>query len=168
MHARPAPRSGRPSRAEASGRPGDPGDASAPGRSRSPREALPTPPPLPFHARQVAAVIGLLLVVWIVLVFARAVAATSAARDRAASLRADNAAQEARLAAEQDELTIVQGQPFVRLQARAYGLGSPGERPFSLAADAPSPRPITPLGAPPVPSRPPAPVEAWLDLLFGP
>src|SRR5574340_1428871 len=167
MHARPEPLRGLPPRRDrAISARGSTRGPALDGGDLPPREPLLAPPPLPFGARQAAAMLGLLLVVWIVFVFARAVTATSAARERAAALRADNAAQEARLAAEQDELTIVQGQPFVRLQARAYGLGQPGERPFSLAASAPAPPSIRPLGVPPTPTQPPTPLQAWLTLLF--
>ncbi|MGH2468227.1 MAG: hypothetical protein ACRDGL_10965 [Candidatus Limnocylindrales bacterium] len=143
-------------------------DAGSPGRGDAPHDPFVAPPMLGLHARQAALVVGILLVAWIVFIFARAVATTSAAHERADHLRAANAAQEARLAAEQEELTIVQGQPFIKLQARAYGVGAPGERPFALAAGASSPRPIVPLGAAPAPAAPETPLDAWLVLLFGP
>lgn len=169
MDARPAPL---PRRASGSrGRetsPSGPPSGGPQDQGGGPRPPFVAPPIIGLHARQAALIVGVFLVAWIVFIFARAVATTSAAHQRADQLRAANAAQEARLAAEQEELTIVQGQPFIRLQARAYGLGAPGERPFALAAGAPSPRPIVPLGAAPSPAAPETPLQAWLALLFGP
>jgi cell division protein FtsB len=125
---------------------------------------------LPFGIgrRYLALAIGLVVVVWVGFVFARAIAVSNAAAAQAAALRADNAARAERLAAEQQELVTVQSEPFVRLQARAYGVGQPGEQPFALASPAASPRPIVPLGAAPAPTEQPSPLDAWLTLLFGP
>ena len=66
---------------------------------------------------------------------------------------------------------VVLGEPFVAFQARAFGMGGPKERRFTLAAD-----------APPLPSDAPGsaslrvgaalerqdPLDSWLSLLFGP
>jgi hypothetical protein len=71
----------------------------------------------------------------------------------------------------QTDLARVQDHRFVQLQARAIGLGGPGEIPFTLAADAPALAPDAPgsasarLGAE-VDSR--SPVDVWLATLFGP
>ena len=56
-----------------------------------------------------------------------------------------------------------------RMQARAYGLGAPGEVVFSLPQDAPSPPPITPLGARTTTHLGAAdtPLDAWLKIIFG-
>jgi hypothetical protein len=109
-----------------------------------------------------------LAVVLVLLVFARALSDASATTERAAMQRAENIQLEQRLAAGRREVELVKREEFVRLQARAYGFGEPGERAFALAPGAPSPRPITPLGAEPVGSRPAGPLDAWLELLFGP
>jgi cell division protein FtsB len=117
----------------------------------------------------VAFVVGALVVLWIVLVFARAVAASSAAHARADALRAQNVALEERYVSEQRELAVLQGDAFVKLQARAYGMGTAGERIFSLQAGAPSPKPIPLLGQATSDASPrAAPLDAWLTLLFGP
>jgi len=109
--------------------------------------------------------------VWIVLIFARQVSDASAATDRANHLRAENASISEQVAALQQEYSLVQGQPFIQQQARAYGLGTSHERPFRLAADA------LPLSANAPGSSSVAlganasagsPLEAWLELLFGP
>jgi len=149
----------------------------APRRARaasSDPAGAPSPPPLAapalpgFTRRRIAFVVGALVVLWIVLVFARAVAGQAAATERADALRADNVARAARLAAGARELQIVQSPAFVRLQARAYGLGGDGERVFMLQQGAPPAPAITPLGGPESPAPPATPLEAWLTLFFGP
>lgn len=110
----------------------------------------------------VVAVLGL----WLVLVFGRALSELNAATERAAELRAESAALEARLEAGRRELELVRSDAFQRLQARAYGLGDEGERPFALEPDAPPPPTIVPLGADSSPARR-TPLDAWLQLLFG-
>ena len=64
----------------------------------------------------------------------------------------------------------MQTDAFQRLEARAYGIGAPGEVVFSLPQDAPSPAPITPLGggtaADPIATQA-TPLDAWLKLIFG-
>ncbi len=151
-----APRRGRPAAAGGS----DPLGPPAP--------PLATPGLPGLTRRRVAFVLGGLVVLWIVLVFGRAMASQAAATARAEGLRADNAAREARLAEGQRELRIVQSPAFVRLQARAYGLGEPGERIFLLTPTGSDPRPIAPLGGPLEPAPPASPLDAWLTLFFGP
>ncbi|HEX5451485.1 MAG TPA: hypothetical protein VFW86_03770 [Candidatus Limnocylindrales bacterium] len=124
--------------------------------------------PLGLNRRYLALLLGLAVVVWVAFVFARAVGASNAASAQAVALRQENAARQARLAAEQQELLTVQSDAFVRLQARAYGVGQAGEQPFALASPVASPRPIVPLGATPAPADRPSPFDAWLTLLFGP
>ena len=121
--------------------------------------------------RRVAWILGAIVSVWIVAVFARQVGDVAAASDRAASLRLDNAGLASQVGDLQRELDLVQRQAFVEQEARAYGLGARGERPFALgpdagplADDAPGSAAVR-LGA--RPSRT-APVDVWLDLLFGP
>jgi hypothetical protein len=74
----------------------------------------------------------------------------------------------ARLQAAERELEIIQSPDYLALQARAYGYGRSDELAFALDADAPSPRPITPLGAAPGSGGRSAPLDDWLALLFGP
>jgi hypothetical protein len=74
------------------------------------------------------------------------------------------------VAALRDELSLVQTQRWILQQARAYGLGTRAERPFAIAADAPSIAPDAP-GSPArrlgsvVERR--SPLDVWLDALFG-
>ena len=143
-------------------------------RSTAPNPAGPPTPPLSappvpiLTRRRVAFALGTVIVLWIVLVFARAVASQATASGRADGLRAENAARAERLAAGQRELQIVQSAAFVRLQARAYGLGEAGERIFTLQPGGPVPRAITPLGGPATGAAPPTALDAWLALFFGP
>lgn len=103
---------------------------------------------------------------WVTLVFTRAIGASSAVNERSLQLRAENAQLEQRLAASKRELALLESKPFLLLQARAYGMGPPGERVFALASGAPPPLAIRPLGAEPS-AHPPSPLEDWFRLLFG-
>jgi len=116
--------------------------------------------------------IGLAVVgVWLVFVFARALGDVDHATARQQTVANEASALEARLSADKRELALVQTDAFQRLQARAYGLGAVGEVAFSLPQDAPSPPPITPLGAAQaatgVAADTTSPLDAWLSLLFG-
>lgn len=133
------------------------------------RSIAPPPSLLPgVGRRQLAFIVGVIVVAWIVVVFARAVATSASTNARADTLRAQNDALQAQYVAQQRELTVVQGDSFVKLQARAYGLGEPGERVFSLQAGAPAPQAIGPLGADVAAPPTASPLEGWLALLFGP
>lgn len=154
-----------------------PPDAAPPG-STDPPAADPEPPdprgPLGrmpvagFSRRSLAVVVGVVVVAWIVFVFARAVADSAASSDRVDQLRQQTAAAATRLEAAERELEIIQSPDYLQLQARAYGYGGAGERAFALEPDGPSPRPITPLGAEPGSGGRSTPLDDWLDLLFGP
>jgi cell division protein FtsB len=121
--------------------------------------------------RRAAFTIGALVTLWIVAVFARQVGDASAATARADRLRTGNAAIATNVAALQAELQTIQQQPYVEQQARAYGLGTTRERPFTLAPDAPPLAADAPgsaavrLGAA---TETRSPLETWLSLLFGP
>jgi hypothetical protein len=117
--------------------------------------------------RHLAFAIGAVVVAWVVLVFARAVSDSSAATDRVGELRGENALLEAQLAAGERELEQIREPRFIEQQARAYGMGAAGERAFALPVDAGDPPEIRPLGSGFGDERPRAPLEAWLDLLFG-
>jgi hypothetical protein len=121
--------------------------------------------------RQVAMILGALLAIWIIGVFARQVGDASAASTRAETIAAANEELRHDVAARRRELAFIQRQEYFVQQARAYGLGSAREIPFSLAAD-----------APPLPDDAPGsaaarvggerdratPLDRWLELLFGP
>jgi hypothetical protein len=127
--------------------------------------------PSPISRRRVALIAAGLVAAWLLVAFGRQVGDASAASNRAEELRAANAQLRSDVAALQADLGRVQSDQFVGVEARAYGVGKRHEIPFTLAADAPSLPPDAPgsaslrIGAEPDGS---SPLEAWLDLLFGP
>ncbi|HXG25724.1 MAG TPA: hypothetical protein VNL94_02585 [Candidatus Binatia bacterium] len=128
--------------------------------------------PMPrLSRRRVVTAAGVLASALLALSFARQVGEATAATSRAEELRANNAALREEVERLEQDLGRVQDQRFVKLQARAYGLGGPREIPFALAAGAPSLPPDAPgsaavrLGAEVDTTTP---LEAWLEVLFGP
>jgi cell division protein FtsB len=121
--------------------------------------------------RRTAWVLAAIVSIWILAVFARQVTDAGAATGRADRLRAENAVLVSQVDALSQELDVVQRQSFIEQQARAYGLGGARERPFTLGPDA-SPLPANAPGSASVrlgaPTASISPLEAWLDLLFGP
>ena len=121
--------------------------------------------------RRVAWVIGAVVSLWIVAVFARQVGDASAAAARADEIRAQNAAIAQQVTELERERTAIQQRSFVQFMARGYGLGNRMDHRFSLAAN-----------APPLPSDAPGssvldaagattselPFDSWMSLLFGP
>ena len=146
---------------------GDPPQNDGPEKP-DPRGPLGRMPVAGLSRRSLSIVVGVIVVAWIVLIFARAVADSAASSGKADVLRQQTAAAASRLQAAEHELEIIQSPDYLALQARAYGYGRAGERAFALEAGAPSPRPITPLGAEPGSGGRSTPLEDWLDLLFGP
>ena len=120
--------------------------------------------------RRVVTVAGMILAGLLTLSFVRQVGEATAASNRAAELRAANAALNAEVDRLELDLDHVQDMRFIRLEARAFGLGAKGELPFALAAGAPALAADAPgsaavrLGAP---QRPQHPIDAWLEVLFG-
>lgn len=121
--------------------------------------------------RRMAWVLASVVAIWIVLVFARQVADVAAASDRADRLRFDNAGLASQVDGLERELSLVQRQAFIQQEARAYGLGTRGERAFTIDPNATALPPDAPgsaavrLGARPAKT---SPLDVWLDLLFGP
>ena len=112
--------------------------------------------------------VGFGVCAWLVLVFGRALADANAIDADAARAQAENAALRARVEAGRREIAFIQTDTFLSLEARAYGMGQPGERAFALEPGAASPEPIVPLGSEPSAAHPAAPLDDWLALLFGP
>jgi cell division protein FtsB len=148
-------------------RPEAPTPPQADGRARIDPAAL----PMPISRRRLTVVAGLLVAAWLAIAFGRQVAAAAAATDRAEELRGANAALRDGVSNLQDDLASVQDARFIQLMARAYGLGGPGEIPFTLEAGAAAPGPDAPgsaavrLGARPSHA---SPLDGWLSVLFGP
>jgi hypothetical protein len=120
--------------------------------------------------RRVVTAAGVLVASLLVLSFVRQVGEAAAASDRAAELRAANAAMRDEVERLERDLDRVQDLRFIRQEGRSYGLGGKGEVPFTLAAGAPVLADDAPgsasvrLGVEP---RPRTPLDAWLEVLFG-
>lgn len=112
-----------------------------------------------------AFLVGAVVVLWVVLAFGRALISVNEAHDRAAALRAENAALQMRLAQGEAEMELAQTDAFQRMLARSMGMAPAGEQAFALEAGAPPPPPVAVLGVDPAAER--APLDAWLNLLFG-
>jgi hypothetical protein len=111
------------------------------------------------------------LAAWIVVGFAGQAAEAADASARVAVAEAEIAEAAATTAALRSELLLVTQERWFLQQARQFQLGSPDERPIALAPDAPSLPPDAPgsearrIGAVAVER---SPLEAWLEVLFGP
>ena len=150
-----------------------PRPATPPASKPEPRQPILDPASLPMPTlsrRRVITLAGALVAVLLALGFAQQVGEATAASNRAADLRAGNAALRNEVARLQADLTGVQDPRFITLQGRAFGLGGPEEIPFALtagnpplAADAPGSAAVR-LGAP---AHPRSPLDAWLEVLFG-
>ena len=114
-----------------------------------------------------ALVLGLFVAVGLIVIFAGTLARATELEQLAAIQRANVAAMQEQLAAAQAEVEFLDDDDLVEQHARAFGLGDRGERAFGLPADAPSPEPIVPLGSDRGEVRVVAPLDAWLELLFG-
>lgn len=117
--------------------------------------------------RTAYAIAGLVITVWLVVIFGRAIADSNTLAQRQAQEEAINAQLRAQVAAGHAEIDFIQTEPFLRFEARTYGMGSAEERAFALDSNAPSPRPITPLGADHPETDTSTSIEDWLHLLFG-
>jgi len=117
--------------------------------------------------RAAAAVFGFFVVAGLVLVFSGTLARSTASEAEAARLQADIAQLEALVEAGAVEIRFLETEASAAWQARIQGYGEPGEKPFELPPSAPSPEPIVPLGGGAREDRARAPIDAWLDLLFG-
>jgi hypothetical protein len=124
-----------------------------------------------FTRRRMAFLGAGVLASLVVISFARQVSEASAATSRLEGLQSSNANLAGQVAALEREYQLIQGDAWVRQQARAYGLGSGREVPFTLGpgaaaltADAPGSAAVR-LGAR---TTEPTPLESWLTLLFGP
>jgi hypothetical protein len=115
----------------------------------------------------VVALVILVVGLWVVLSFGRTITALNSATGREQELTDETALLTAQLEASHRELELVQTDAFQALQARAFGIGKPGEVNFSLEPGAPSPEPVVPLGSEGNRAAPQTPLDAWLRLLFG-
>lgn len=117
--------------------------------------------------RTLLIVVGIGLAVWLAVIFGQGLARVSALTGQVAERRSEIGTLEARVQALHDEIALIETEPFLRIQARAYGVGEPGERSFARRSDAPPPARIVPLGGEPEAQPAAGPFEEWLRLLFG-
>ena len=121
--------------------------------------------------RRMTILTSVLLASLIVVAFVRQVGEAADATTRAEYIASANAAMRIEVAGLERELDLIGRQRYIEQQARAYGLGTSREVPFTLAADAP-PLPADAPGSAAV--RVGAsidavtPLERWLTVLFGP
>lgn len=108
-----------------------------------------------------------IVAIWVVFMFGRALTQLNEATQRAAAVRTETVALHDRLEQAERELELVQTDAFLSLQARGYGMGESGERAFGLAPGAPPPPAIVPLGGEAASTVGRTPLESWLRLLFG-
>jgi hypothetical protein len=155
----------------------DPAGPPAGGSGREPDPVEPAPNRLPEPERlavlgldrRTLKLVGLVVAMgWLVFVFGRAVADSEAVSQRVAGLRAGNAVVERQLQARDSELAVVQSDAFVALQARAFGVGTPQEQVFTLRPGSSSAPQLPVLGEAPTSAGSTGPLDAWLNLLFGP
>jgi hypothetical protein len=121
--------------------------------------------------RQLGMLLGAILAIWVIGLFARQVGDASAASTRAETIAAANDELRHDVASYRHELAFIQRQEYFVQQARGFGLGQAREIPFTLAPDAP-PLPDDAPGSASVrvgaPVERPTPLDSWLELLFGP
>ena len=139
-----------------------------------PRAATPDLSSLPIAGlgrRQLGMLLGAVLAIWIIGLFARQVGDASAASGRADTIELANAQLRNEIASYRRELAFIQRQEYFVQQARGFGLGKAREIPFTLAAAAPALPDDAPgsasvrVGAE---TDRRAPLDTWLELLFGP
>src|SRR5215211_5659883 len=111
---------------------GTPAAASADAPDAPPGPNLSAFPVVGLTRRRTAAILGAILAVWIIVVFARQVSDASAASGRASEMVAANDARKAAIADLQRELDLIGQQRYITQQARGYGLGSQHEITFTL------------------------------------
>ena len=117
--------------------------------------------------RTAGLIVLLLVSIWLVAVFGRALAEANTLAERQAQEQQINDQLRARVNAGRAEISYIQTAPFLHFESRAYGMGGPGEHAFALATDAPPPPSLTPLGGDPTPSVPSTPLDDWIALLLG-
>jgi hypothetical protein len=141
-----------------------------------PQEKLSAPPSslpgprISIPSRRLALLVGGLVALWLVGVFARQVGEAASAASQADQMRARNAAMARDIASLEQELKLIKQPAFVSQMARGYLLGSSREIPFSVDPNA-SALPANAPGSigikPDAPTRSASPLESWLQALFG-
>ncbi|CAN5141279.1 hypothetical protein BH24CHL7_BH24CHL7_00470 [soil metagenome] len=112
-------------------------------------------------------VVGVVLAIWLVVVFGRALTQLNEATDRAAAVRLETIALQERLDAGRREAELVQTDAFMAMQARSFGMGRPSESAFAMAPGTATAPAVVPLGADAGLAPATTPLDSWLRLLFG-
>ena len=127
-------------------------------------------PSISITGRRLALLIGGLVALWLVGVFARQVGEAATAASQADQMRASNAAMARDVASLEQELKLIKQPAFIAEMARGYLLGAPREIPFTVDPSAPA-LPANAPGSigikPDPPVRTVSPLESWLQALFG-
>jgi cell division protein FtsB len=124
-----------------------------------------------FTRRRMSLAIAALVAAWVLIVFARQVSEATSASARAEQIGTDNKALAAEVASLEHELQLIERPEYISQQARAYGVGAPGEVPFTLDPKIGAPGPNAPgsaalrVGAT---AERASPLDSWLSMLFGP
>jgi cell division protein FtsB len=136
---------------------------------------LSAPPSVPgptvsITRRRVALLVGGLVALWLVGVFARQVGEAATAASQADQMRVRNAAMQRDVTSLEQELKLVKQPAYSAEMARAYLLGTPREIPFALDPNAP-PLPADAPGSagikPQSEAKATSPLDLWLQTLFG-
>lgn len=125
---------------------------------------------LPSTGDRLRAGAALLVALIFLIALARNLIGAIQANAEISRLRDENAALAQRAEALTAERILLDDAAFLDLVARGYNLGSPVERPFVLAADAPELSADAPGSAvrrlsAATPQR--SPIDVWLEILFG-
>jgi cell division protein FtsB len=110
---------------------------------------------------------ALLVSVWLVVIFGRALAEANSLTARLAQEQSVNDELRARVEAGRREISLAQTAAVLDFEARLFGMGRPGEKPFALDPGAPPPPALARLGNESPPPPPSAPLDDWLRLLVG-
>jgi hypothetical protein len=127
--------------------PADPAAPPAPGPGPDDAPERPGEPDLKalpiagITRRRLAMVMGGVLAMWIVVVFARQVSEAAAATSRAEAMVGSNAARKTEIESLERELDRIQQPRYILQQARGYGLGGTHEIPFTVRSAATRRRP---------------------------
>ncbi len=144
-----------------------------PGEVGASVEGAPALPPVAvagLSRKRLSWIVAGVVAAWILVTFARQVGDAAETSARADRTRSENASISAELDRRRAELAFIQEPRFIAQQARAYGVGTRREHPFTLGVD-----------APPLPADAPGsaslrvgfrtyertPLEAWIQVLFG-
>jgi len=104
---------------------------------------------------------------WIGFIFAGSLARASDLEAQLGEARIRTAALQAQVDAGYEEIIFIQSDDFLSQAARGIGFGGPDEQAFALPEGAPPPPAVPIIGATSVSTAPSAPLDAWMELLFG-